>query len=266
MVKTAGSSTVNVTCSPLGVALTLLVGALCGLINGAMIVGFNVHPFIITLGTMAIYRGIAFVLTKGQSIGDFPQDFRTFMRSGVGDLSLVPLIVMVVVCIIGSIFLSRMTLGRKIYAIGGNETASRYSGIRVGPIKLMVYVLSGLTAAISATLALGYYGAASSGDGQGYELNVIAAAVVGGASLAGGKGTALGALLGAIILQMISAGMVILGIPQEYSQIVTGAVVIAAVLLDQLNRWLANRRLLAKTARVKKEVVTAAETPVQAKP
>jgi ribose/xylose/arabinose/galactoside ABC-type transport system permease subunit len=215
---------------------------------------------------MAIYRGIAFVLSKGQSIGDFPQEFRTFMRSGVGDLSLVPLIVMVVVCIIGGIFLSRMTLGRKIYAIGGNETASRYSGIRVGPIKLMVYVLSGLTAAISATLALGYYGAASSGDGQGYELNVIAAAVVGGASLAGGKGTALGALLGAIILQMISAGMVILGIPQEYSQIVTGAVVIAAVLLDQLNRWLANRRLLAKTARVKKEVVAAAEAPVQAKP
>jgi ribose/xylose/arabinose/galactoside ABC-type transport system permease subunit len=249
-----------------GVALTLLVGALCGLVNGAMIVGFNVHPFIITLGTMAIYRGIAFVTTKGQSIGDFPQEFRTFMRSGVGDLSLVPLIVMVVVCIVGGIFLSRMTLGRKIYAIGGNETASRYSGIRVGPIKLMVYVLSGLTAAISATLALGYYGAASSGDGQGYELNVIAAAVVGGASLAGGKGTALGALLGAIILQMISAGMVILGIPQEYSQIVTGAVVIAAVLLDQLNRWLGNRRLLAKTARVKKEVVAAAEAPAQAKP
>ena len=90
--------------------------------------------------------------------------------------------------------------------------------------------------------------------------------MVGGASLAGGKGTALGALLGAIILQLISAGMVILGIPQEYSQIVTGAVVIAAVLLDQLNRWLANRRLLAKTARVKKEAIAAAETPVQAKP
>ncbi|MBV9489487.1 MAG: ABC transporter permease [Verrucomicrobia bacterium] len=248
-----------------GVALTLLVGMLCGLANGAMIVGFNVHPFIITLGTMAIYRGIAFVLTKGQSIGGFPEGFRTFMRSGVGDLSLVPLIVMLIVCIIGSIFLSRMAIGRKIYAIGGNETASRYSGIRVGPIKLFVYILSGLTAAISATLALGYYGAASSGDGQGYELNVIAAAVVGGASLAGGKGTALGALLGAIILQMISAGMVILGIPQEYSQIVTGAVVIAAVLLDQLNRWLANRRLLARTARVKKEVVTAAEAPAQVK-
>ncbi|HEY0792025.1 MAG TPA: ABC transporter permease [Chthoniobacterales bacterium] len=249
----------------LGVLITIFVGVLCGAINGGMIVGFNVHPFIITLGTMAIFRGIAFVLTKGQSIGEFPQGFRNFMRSGVGDLSLVPLVVMVIVCIIGGIFLARMAIGRKIYAIGGNETASRYSGIRVDGVKLLVYILSGLTASIAAVLALGYYGAASSGDGQGYELNVIAGAVVGGASLVGGKGTALGALLGAIILQMISAGMVILGIPQEFSQIVTGAVVIAAVLLDQLNRWLNNRRLLARTARVKKEVVAAAEAPVATK-
>jgi ribose/xylose/arabinose/galactoside ABC-type transport system permease subunit len=250
----------------LGVLITITAGILCGAVNGGMIVGFNVHPFIITLGTMAIYRGVAFVLTKGQSIGEFPQGFRNFMRSGVGDLSLVPLIVMVIVCIIAGIFLARMAVGRKIYAIGGNETASRYSGIRVDGVKLLVYILSGLTASISAVLALGYYGAASSGDGQGYELNVIAGAVVGGASLVGGKGTALGALLGAIILQMISAGMVILGIPQEFSQIVTGAVVIAAVLLDQLNRWLNNRRLLARTARAKKEVVAAAEAPVATKP
>lgn len=242
----------------LGVITTLGVAMLAGFLNGAMIVGFHVHPFIITLGTMAIYRGVAFVLTQGQSIGGFPQGFRDFIRQGiVGDLSLVPLIVMVIVCVLGGIFLSRMAIGRKIYAVGGNETATRYSGIRVGGVKLLVYVLSGLAAGIAAILSLGYYGAASSGDGQGYELDVIAAAVVGGASLVGGKGTALGALLGAIILRLISTGMVILGIPQNYSQIVTGTVVIAAVLLDELNRFLANRRLLAATARHKKEVVVA---------
>jgi ribose transport system permease protein len=229
-----------------------------------MIVGFNVHSFIITLGTMAIYRGIAFVATQGQSIGGFPEGFRNFVRQGViGDLSLVPLIVMVTVCVVAGVFLSRMAMGRKIYAIGGNETASLYSGIRVKRIKLLVYVISGFTAGIAAVLALGYYGAASSGDGQGYELDVIASAVVGGASLTGGKGTALGAFLGAIILRMISTGMVILGIPQNYSQIVTGIVVIAAVLLDQLNRYLANRRLLAITARHKKEVVAAAPAAVE---
>ena len=246
------------TATALGVLTTIGVAVLAGFLNGAMIVGLSVHPFIITLGTMAIYRGIAFILAQGQSIGGFPQGFRDFIRQGViADLSLVPLIVMVMICILGGILLSRMAIGRKIYAVGGNEIATRFSGIQVGGVKLLVYILSGLSAGIAAVLSLGYYGAASSGDGQGYELDVIASAVVGGASLVGGKGTALGAFLGAIILRLISTGMVILGIPQNYSQIVTGTVVIAAVLLDELNRFLANRRLLATTARDKKEIVVA---------
>ena len=242
----------------LGVLTTIGVAVLAGFLNGAMIVGLSVHPFIITLGTMAIYRGIAFILAQGQSIGGFPQGFRDFIRQGViADLSLVPLIVMVTICVLGGTLLSRMAVGRKIYAVGGNEIATRFSGIQVGGVKLLVYILSGLSAGIAAVLSLGYYGAASSGDGQGYELDVIASAVVGGASLVGGKGTALGAFLGAIILRLISTGMVILGIPQNYSQIVTGTVVIAAVLLDELNRFLANRRLLATTARDKKEIAVA---------
>ena len=246
------------TATALGVLTTIGVAVLAGFLNGAMIVGLSVHPFIITLGTMAIYRGIAFILAQGQSIGGFPQGFRDFIRQGViADLSLVPLIVMVTICVLGGTLLSRMAVGRKIYAVGGNEIATRFSGIQVGGVKLLVYVLSGLSAGIAAVLSLGYYGAASSGDGQGYELDVIASAVVGGASLVGGKGTALGAFLGAIILRLISTGMVILGIPQNYSQIVTGTVVIAAVLLDELNRFLANRRLLATTARDKKEIVVA---------
>jgi ribose/xylose/arabinose/galactoside ABC-type transport system permease subunit len=247
----------------LGVIITVGVGTLLGFFNGAMITTFRVHPFIITLGTMAIYRGIAFVQTGGQSIGGFPSAFRVFVRwELLPGLSLVPLIVMVIVAIVGGILLSRTAVGRRIYAIGGNEIASRFSGIRVGRVKLLAYSLSGLTAGIAAVLSLGYYGAGSSGDGQGYELNVIAAAVVGGASLIGGRGTALGALLGAIILQMISNGLVILDIPQNYSQIVIGLVVIAAVLFDQFNTWLTKRRLLARTSAMKKEVVPASDTPV----
>jgi ribose transport system permease protein len=250
----------------LGILVTIGVGTFLGFLNGAMITGFKVHPFIITLGTMAIYRGIAFVQTNGQSIGGFPEAFRAFVRQEVNGLTLIPLIVMIIVVIVGGIFLSQLAIGRNIYAVGGNETASRYSGIRVGFVKLLAYTLSGLAAGIAAVLSLGYYGAGSSGDGQGYELNVIAATVVGGASLVGGKGTALGALLGAIILQMISNGLVILNIPQNYSQIVIGAVVIAAVLLDQLNAALAKRRLLAKTSSIKKEVVRSGDTPVSLKP
>ncbi len=228
----------------LGVLTCVGTATICGLLNGGMIVALKVHPFIITLGTMAIFRGIAFVITKGQSIGGFPAAFRDLVRwETSGGLSLVPLGVMILVAVAGGIYLSRLAAGRRIYAIGGNELASRYSGIRVERVKLSVYLFSGLTAGISALLSLGYYGGATSGDGQGYELNVIAAAVVGGASLSGGKGTALGALLGALIIQMISSGIVILGIDQNYSQIIIGAVVIVAVLLDQFNHWLAKRRL-----------------------
>jgi ribose/xylose/arabinose/galactoside ABC-type transport system permease subunit len=182
------------------------------------------------------------------------------------DLSLVPLIVMLIVTVVGGIFLSQLSIGRKIYAVGGNEVASRYCGIRVGSVKLLAYTVSGLVTGIAAVLSLGYYGAGSSGDGQGYELNVIAATVVGGASLIGGKGTALGALLGAIILQMISNGLVILNIPQNYSQIVIGVVVIAAVLFDQFNAVLAKRRLLAKASATKKQVLRSSDTPVSLKP
>jgi len=251
----------------LGVLITSGVATLAGFLNGSMIVAFNVHPFIITLGTMAIYRGIAFVQTNGQSIGEFPSSFRELVRHELfGGLSLVPLLIMVIVMVIGGIFLAKMAIGRKVYAVGGNETASRYSGIRVGRVKILVYTISGLAAGIAAVLSLGYYGAGSSGDGQGYELNVIAAAVVGGASLVGGKGTAFGALLGAIILQMISNGLVILDIPQNYSQIVIGLVVIAAVLFDQFNAWLANRQLLAKAGRVKKEVIESSDASVSITP
>jgi ribose/xylose/arabinose/galactoside ABC-type transport system permease subunit len=194
---------------------------------------------------MTIFRGIAFVITNGQSVGSFPQAFRDLVRWEIGNgLSLVPLGVMILVAIIGGTYLSRQAAGRRIYAVGGNELASTYSGIRVNRVKLSVFIFSGLTAGIAALLSLGYYGAATSGDGQGYELNVIAAAVVGGASLSGGKGSALGALLGALVIQLISTGIVILGINQNYSQIIIGAVVILAVVLDQFNNWLARRGLM----------------------
>jgi ribose/xylose/arabinose/galactoside ABC-type transport system permease subunit len=232
---------------PVGIVACLGIGTLCGLLNGGMIVALRVHPFIITLGTMAIYRGIAFVITKGQSVGSFPEAFRNLILYDLGrDLSVIPLTVMLLVTIAGGVFLSLMAAGRRVYAVGGNELASRYSGIRVERVKLGVFIISGLTAGIAALMAIGYYGAATSGDGRGYELNVIAAAVVGGASLSGGKGTALGAFLGALIIQMINTGIVILGIDQNYSDIIIGAVVILAVLLDQVNNWMSKRRLAAR--------------------
>lgn len=143
----------------------------------------------------------------------------------------------------GAFYLTCLAAGRHVYAVGGNELAAQFSGIRVRLVKLKVFIYSGLTAGVAALLAIGYYGSATSGDGQGYELDVIAAAVVGGASLSGGKGSALGALLGALIIKLIDNGIVILGIDQNYSRIIIGAAVILAVVLDQFNGWWTRRRM-----------------------
>ncbi len=228
----------------LGIAICLGTGLAAGALNGAMVTLLRVHPFIITLGTMAVFRGIAFVATQGQSIGAFPEPLGRFVAWRTDDgLSWVPLAAMLGVALLGGVHLARFAAGRRVYAVGGNELAARYSGIRVRRVKLGVFLVSGMAAGIAALLSIGYYGSASSGDGQGYELNVIAAAVVGGASLQGGRGSALGALLGALVIQMIDSGIVILGIDQNYSRIIIGSVVIVAVLLDQMGAWLAEKRL-----------------------
>jgi len=246
---------------PAGILLTLLVGAGCGAVNGVMVVLLRVHPFIITLGTMLIFRGIAFVVTEGMSITDFPPVFGdTFRRSigtyeflpasitsRVGEFTLLPIVIMLLVTAAGYVFLSHLVPGREAYAIGGNETASRFSGIRIGRIKLLVYTLAGLCGGVASVIGLGVFGAADSSSGSGYELDVIAAAVVGGASLTGGRGTALGALLGAIVIQLINNGMVILDIDSSYGSIVKGTVIIAAVVLDRLTAGVGQRRLLAAT-------------------
>lgn len=221
-----------------GLLIGLGTGLACGLFNGLLVTGLGVHPFIITLGTMAVYRGIAFVCTDGQSVGSFPLEFRQIVTAGgESSLQLRPLILTLLVVGLGTIFLRNLTTGRRVYAGGGSEMASRFSGIRVERVKVGVFLIAGFSAGLAALLQLGYYGAANSGDGQGYELEVIAAAVVGGASLSGGCGTALGALLGALIIKMIGTGIVIVGIPQSWSQIIIGTVVILAVVLDKLNHW-----------------------------
>ena len=220
---------------PLAVLVTLSVGALCGLANGVLTVGLRVHPFIVTLGTMSVYRGIAFVTTRAQAITDYPPVFGHVFRSTFADFTILPILIIVAVAVCGYVFLQHTVPGRYVYAVGGNETASRFSGIRIGRIKVLVFTLAGLCGGIAAVICLGIYGSADSSTGRAYELDVIAAAVVGGASLSGGRGTALGAVLGAIVIQLISNGIVILGIDQNYTEIIKGAVIIVAVVFDRLS-------------------------------
>lgn len=220
------------------------VGAACGALNGVATVGLKVHPFIITLGGMAVYRGIAFVSTKGLTVGPFPSDFiASFGKVEVAGIYPIPMLMMFAMAAIGWFVLSRTVFGRRVYAVGGNETAAKYAGVPVGATKIWLFTLSGLLAGLSAALLLGYYGAAGSDAGKGYELNVIAAAVVGGASLSGGRGTAIGAVLGAIVIQLIDNSILILGIDQNYKEIVIGLAIVLAVVVDQTkHRLLAGGR------------------------
>jgi ribose/xylose/arabinose/galactoside ABC-type transport system permease subunit len=157
-----------------------------------------------------------------------------------------PLIIMLICIAAGAFYLRMLVAGRETYAIGGNEEAARFSGLRVGWIKLRTYALAGLCAGIAGMVSVGRFGTASTSTGTGYELTVIAAAVVGGASLLGGRGTALGALLGTLIIALIENGIIILRLAQEYRLVIIGLAIIVAVSLDRLGSHLRSRRAAAK--------------------
>ncbi|MEP6730315.1 MAG: ABC transporter permease, partial [bacterium] len=189
----------------IGLLVCAGIGLLCGLLNGSLVVILKVHPFIITLGTMWVLRGIAFVASKAESIL-VPTSLTHVAKASLGmsgGLYPVPMLAMIVLTIIGGIYLTRTVMGRHIFAFGGNVEASRFAGLSLARIQIGVFAVSGLTAGIAAYLGASFYGSASSGDAQGYELYVIASAVVGGASLMGGRGSALGAMLGALLIVLI---------------------------------------------------------------
>lgn len=217
---------------PLAVLGGLFTGVVMGLVNGLLVVRGRLTPFIATLGTLSIARGAAYALCKGWPVDGLPDAF----SDGIGHATLlrVPLAVwaMVLVTLAGVYFLTQTRWGRHVYAIGGNEEAARFAGIDVGRTKLLVYALCGLSCGIAAVLMTAWLGVAQSTTGMGYELDVIAAAVIGGASLMGGHGSALGALLGAAIMGVLRNGLVLLNVRDYWQQLAVGLVIIIAVALD----------------------------------
>jgi len=238
---------------PLAVSIPPVIGTLCGLINGLLVVWLRIHPFIVTLGTMVVFRGIGNVTTPEKRWPDsrhsLPSVFvGKFMRAQLMGIRPMPMIVMLACVILGAIYLHTTVAGRKNYAVGGNEEAARFSGVRIGTVKLLVYAISGLTAGIAGMVYLGRYATISTNTASGYELMVIAAAVVGGASLMGGRGTALGALLGTLVIAMIGNGIYTLHLDEEYRSIIVGAAIIVAAALDsKLSERLRGSRSRAAT-------------------
>jgi ribose/xylose/arabinose/galactoside ABC-type transport system permease subunit len=218
---------------PLALAAGLAVGSLCGLVNGFLVSLGKLPPFIVTLGMMSIARGGALLFTSGRPISGFADTFR-WLATGKFIFIPMPFVVMLVIYIVAHILLTRTKFGRYTYAIGGNEEATRLSGVNVRFHKTMVYVLSGLTSAFAALLLTARLNSAQPIAGIMYELDAIAATVIGGTSLMGGEGTLSGTLIGALIMGVLRNGLNILGISSFLQQIIIGSVIILAVLFDIL--------------------------------
>ena len=216
---------------PLAIAGGLLVGFGCGLVNGLLITLGRLPPFIATLGMMSVARGSALVYTQGRPISGFEPSFRSLATD---DLLLVPLpvILMLVVYLLAHIVLVRTRLGRYAYAIGGNEEATKLSGISVVRYKTLIYGVSGLMSGVAAVILTARLNSAQPIAGLMYELDAIAAVVIGGTSLMGGEGGLRGTLIGALIMGVLRNGLNLLGVSSFLQQIVIGLVIIGAVLVD----------------------------------
>ena len=225
----------------LSVLAGLGMGLLLGAVNGIIITKVNVNPFITTLGMLSIGRGLTYLIAtglQGTVASNIPMRNESVNFLGSGYIGVVPfpVIEMVVLVIIFSLFLNQVVLGRQIYAVGSNEQAARLSGVNVGRVRLFVYTITGGFCALAGIMNAGLLSTAATNLGVGAELDVIAAVVIGGASLMGGEGTILGAVIGAAIMAVIRNAFVLLKLPIYTQTVAIGVVIILAVAMDQLRK------------------------------
>ncbi|MCC6313941.1 MAG: ABC transporter permease [Thermomicrobiales bacterium] len=220
---------------PLGIFATLAIGVLVGAINGAIVAYGRLAAFIVTLGMLSITNSLTYVISDANSIVGLPEGYRVWGR---GEIAGIPwyLVTFVALFVLGHIFLSRTKPGRFIYAIGSNEEAARLSGVNVRFYKTIPYAITGLLCAIAAIILSGKLGAIDPDTGTGFELRTIAAAVIGGTSLFGGKGTLVGTLIGVFLIGVLSNGLNLLRVNAFWQGAAVGVVIILSVLIERLSR------------------------------
>lgn len=213
----------------------LAAGSAMGAFNGLVITKSKVPPFIVTLGTMTIGRGLALILSKGRPVSNLSDSFNFI---GGGNLFGIPfpIIILIVAFVVCSIVLNKTILGRYMYAVGGNEPAARASGIRVSRVKMWVYTICGLLSAMGGILLTSRITTGQPNAGSGFELDAIAAAIIGGTSTSGGTGSMTGTLIGALLIGVISNSLDLLNVTSYYQQVVMGAIIIGAVVLDSVGK------------------------------
>ena len=214
------------------ILIGLALGALLGYLNGAFSAYFKLESFVVTLAALNIYRGLAFLYTEGKPIFGIPDEFRDVFGANIGPVPK-PIILLVVVTIICFLILNRSRSGTHLKAVGTNADAARKSGVSVNRIKVLAFALSGLLCGLGALMLMARIGAAEPISGTGYELTVIAAVVVGGTSLMGGRASIIGTVLGAILLGAIRTGLTLMNVNPFLQLVVTGAIILLAVLLDR---------------------------------
>jgi ribose transport system permease protein/L-arabinose transport system permease protein len=217
-----------------GIVTGLLVGGVLGLVNGLLITRGKMEPVIATLGTMAVFRGVAFIMTNGAPIGTMSAAFNKIGSGAVLGIPL-PVVIFLLTALAMHFFLTNTDIGRKVFAIGGNVVAARLGGIPIERYRMGIFILSGTIAGLASIILTARSNAGQSNSGVGLELDAITAAALGGVALSGGKGTVVGAILGIIVLGVLQNGMILLNISQFYQFIAKGALLVLAVLLQ---RWL----------------------------
>ena len=238
------------------VGITLLVGVGVGLANGLLITRLNVAPFIATLGTLYIARGAALLSSEGRTFpnlsGTAEMGTASFPVIGTGNLLGLPVMIWLLVAVaLGAHYVSRRTpLGRHIYAVGGNERGAALSGVKVDRVKLFVYMFSGFCAGLVGIIIASQLQAAHPATGETFELNAIAAAVLGGTSMSGGRGRIFGTIIGAFVIGILSDGLIMMGVSSFWQTVIKGVVIVLAVVIDQAQSRLQARVALAQEAAV----------------
>ncbi|WP_062521931.1 ABC transporter permease [Demequina silvatica] len=241
------------------IIVALAVGALVGSLNGLLVTRFNVAPFIATLGTMYIARGAALLISNGSTFpklqGDPELGNTGFSFLGVARPLGIPtaIWIMVAFAIVIALLVNKTRFGRWLYATGGNERAAQLSGVPVKKVKMRVYIISGICAAMAGLIIASELTSAAPQTGNTFELNAIAAVVIGGASLAGGRGTVKGALIGAFVIGFLSDGLVLVGVSSFWQTVIKGLVIVLAVILDQGQERLKKARAAAQAAQSVKQ-------------
>lgn len=216
----------------LAVLVCFLAGTVCGLINGVLAAYLKLPEFLLTMGTMSIFRGFDYVYTNCQTIRGVDERWIQFWNSGIPW----PAIFMIILAAVAYIIIKFTKYGRYVFAVGGNEHASRLSGIDTRKIKCMNYLVMGWCCALCAIVYVGRMSSAEAAAGDGFELTAIAAAAIGGASLAGGRGSIVGAVIGALILSVLSNGLTLLRVSSYYQTMFTGVIIVVAILIDRFTQ------------------------------